>query len=132
MSLRQEVGPDEKFYHNTRRIDPISFDWNLNVYAQAEEECFSGLLTFDADLNAVPDWAETFTSNEETTVWTFNIRPDNQGWTNGTETRPVTAQDFVYSWERQLNPGKRRPVRRIPLRHQERREVQPRGGGDHS
>ena len=37
------------------------FDLNLNVYAQAEEECFSGLLTFDADLNAIPDWAETFT-----------------------------------------------------------------------
>jgi oligopeptide transport system substrate-binding protein len=105
VALRQEVGPDEKFYHNTRRIDPLSFDFNLNVYAQAEEECFSGLLTFDADLNAVPDWAETFTSNEDTTVWTFNIRPDNQGWTNGTETRPVTAQDFVYSWERQLNPA---------------------------
>ena len=75
VALRQEVGPDEKFYHNTRRIDPISFDFNLNVYAQAEEECFSGLLTFDADLNAIPDWAETFTPNEDATVWTFNIRP---------------------------------------------------------
>ena len=109
VALRQEVGPDEKFYHAQRRFDPISFDFNLNLYAYAEEECFSGLLTFDADLNAVPDWAETFTSNEDTTVWTFNIRPDNQGWTNGTETRPVTAQDFVYSWERQLNPANAAP-----------------------
>ena len=65
----------------------------------------SGLLTFDADLNAIPDWAETFTPNEDASVWTFNIRPDNQGWTNGTDTRPVTAQDFVFSWERQLNPA---------------------------
>ena len=72
-------------------------------------EVASGLLTFDADLNAVPDWAETFTPNEDASVWTFNIRPDNQGWTNGTETRPVTAQDFVYSWERQLNPANAAP-----------------------
>ena len=62
-------------------------------------------LTFDANLNAIPDWAEAFTPNEDASVWTFNIRPDNQGWTNGTETRPVTAEDFVYSWERQLNPA---------------------------
>ena len=68
-------------------------------------EVARGLLTFDADLNAIPDWAETFTPNEDASVWTFNIRPDNQGWTNGTDTRPVTAQDFVYSWERQLNPA---------------------------
>ena len=101
----QDVGPDEKFYHTNFEADPIGFDWNLNLYSEAEEETFSSVLMFDADLNAVPDWAETFTPNEDASVWTFNIRPDNQGWTNGTETRPVTAQDFVFSWERQLNPA---------------------------
>jgi ABC-type oligopeptide transport system substrate-binding subunit len=101
----QEVGPDEKFYHFGRREDPVSFDWNLNLYANAEPRTAAGLLTFDADLNAVPDWAETFTPNEDASVWTFNIRPDNEGWTNGSETRPVTAHDFVFSWERQLNPA---------------------------
>lgn len=103
--LRQELGPDDVFYHFALQDDPLSFDWNLNLYCNAEVEIASGLLTFDADLNAVPDWAETFSPNEDASVWTFNIRPDNQGWTNGTETRPVTAQDFVYSWERQLNPA---------------------------
>jgi ABC-type oligopeptide transport system substrate-binding subunit len=103
--LRQDVGPDEVFYHYSRQEDPVSFDWNLNLYCNAAVEVASGLLTFDANLNAIPDWAETFTPNEDASIWTFNIRPDNQGWTNGTETRPVTAQDFVYSWERQLNPA---------------------------
>ncbi|MBW3631932.1 MAG: peptide ABC transporter substrate-binding protein [Chloroflexi bacterium] len=103
--LRQDVGPDDTFYHNSLRADPVSFDWNLNLYAGAEVEIAAGLLTFDPDLNAIPDWAETFASNEDASVWTFNIRPDNQGWTNGTDTRPVTAHDFVYSWERQLNPA---------------------------
>ena len=101
----QEVGPDETFYHNSLRADPVGFDWNLNLYSGAALEVSSGLLTFDANLNAIPDWAETFTPNEDASVWTFNIRPDNQGWTNGTDTRPVTAHDFVYSWERQLNPA---------------------------
>jgi ABC-type oligopeptide transport system substrate-binding subunit len=101
---RQEVGPDEVFYHFALYDDPVSFDWNLNLYCNAEVEMASGLLTFDPDLNAIPDWADAFTSNDDASVWTFNIRPDNIGWTNGTDTRPVTAQDFVWSWERQLNP----------------------------
>jgi oligopeptide transport system substrate-binding protein len=103
--LRQDLGPDDVFYHYSLRDDPVGFDWNLNLYSNAALEVAAGLLTFDADLNAIPDWAETFTPNEDASVWTFNIRPDNQGWTNGTDTRPVTAQDFVYSWERQLNPA---------------------------
>ncbi len=103
--LRQEAGPDEVFYHFQLRDDPVSFDWNLNLYCNAEVEIASGLLTFDENLNAVADWAETFTPNDDASVWTFNIRPDNIGWTNGTDTRPVTAQDFVFSWERQLNPA---------------------------
>lgn len=102
---RQELAGDEVFYHFALFDDPVSFDWNLNLYCNAEVEIASGLLTFDADLNAIPDWAETFTPNEDASIWTFNIRPDNVGWTNGAETRPVTAQDFVFSWERQLNPA---------------------------
>ena len=103
--LRQDLNPDRVFYHFNHQDDPVSFDWNLNLYAEAEELTASGLLTFDADLNAIPDWAETFTPNEDASLWTFNIRKDNIGWTNGTDTRPVTAHDFVYSWERQLNPA---------------------------
>ncbi|MDQ2683854.1 MAG: peptide ABC transporter substrate-binding protein [Chloroflexota bacterium] len=93
---------EQVFYHTGVYEDPTSFDWNLNLYCNAEEETFAGLLTFDENLVAVPDWAESFESNEDATVWTFRIRPDNQGWTDGT---PVTAGDFVYSWGRQLNPA---------------------------
>ncbi|MFN8592370.1 MAG: peptide ABC transporter substrate-binding protein [Thermomicrobiales bacterium] len=102
---RQDLGPDDVFYNFALVDDPVSFDWNLNLYCNAEVEVAAGLLTFDADLNAIPDWAETFTPNEDASVWTFNIRKDNQGWTNGTDAKPVTAQDFVWSWERQLNPA---------------------------
>ncbi len=103
--LRQNFGPDEVFYHFALQDDPLSFDWNLNLYCNAATQTGSSVLTFDENLNAVPDWAETFAPNDDASVWTFNLRPDNQGWTNGTDTRPVTAQDFVFSWERQLNPA---------------------------
>ncbi|MFM9106798.1 MAG: peptide ABC transporter substrate-binding protein, partial [Chloroflexota bacterium] len=55
----------------------------------------------DADLNAVPDWAESWSANEDASVWTFNLRKENTGWTDG---NPVTAGDFVWSWRRQLLP----------------------------
>jgi len=90
------------FYHTGVFEDPTSFDWNANLYCNAEEETFAGLLTFNENLEAAPDWAETWTSNADASVWTFNLRKDNKGWTDGT---PVTAQDFVYSWGRQLDPA---------------------------
>jgi oligopeptide transport system substrate-binding protein len=102
---RQDAGPDQTLYNFDHQVDPLSFDWNLNLYCNAATQTGAGVLMFDENLNAVADWAETFTSNDDASVWTFNIRPDNIGWTNGTETRPVTAEDFVFSWERQLNPA---------------------------
>jgi hypothetical protein len=100
----QEGAPDadQTFYHTGIYEDPTSFDWNLNLYCNAEEETFAGVLTFNENLEAVADWAETFSPNEDASVWTFNIRKDNKGWTDGT---PVTAHDFVWSWRRQLDPA---------------------------
>jgi ABC-type transport system substrate-binding protein len=92
---------DQVFYHYVMREDPNTFDFNANLYAQAEPEVWSGLLTFDPDGNPVGDWAETWETNEDGSVWTFHIRPDNSGWTNGD---PVTAHDFVWSFARLLSP----------------------------
>jgi ABC-type transport system substrate-binding protein len=88
------------FYNQIMQDDPSSFDFNADLYVGAEVECWAGLLTFDADGVPVPDWAETFSSNEDGSVWTFNIRPNNRGWTNGD---PVTAHDFVWSFTRILS-----------------------------
>ena len=90
------------FYHTGVYEDPTSFDWNANLYCNAEEETFAGLLTFNENLEASADWAETWSTNDDASVWTFNLRKDNKGWTDGT---PVTAQDFVFSWGRQLDPA---------------------------
>lgn len=93
---------EQIFYHSNLYDEPSSMDFNLNLYCNGVVELWAGLLTFDQNLQAVADWAETFTPNEDASIWTFNIRPNNTGWSNGD---PVTAHDFVWSWERQLNPA---------------------------
>jgi ABC-type oligopeptide transport system substrate-binding subunit len=98
----RQSGEEQVFYHFALQDDPNSFDFNLDLYCQGEPEVWASVLTFDENLNAVPDWAETFEPNEDASVWTFHIHPNNTGWSNGD---PVTAHDFVYSWGRQLDPA---------------------------
>ena len=100
--LRFRAQEEQVFYHDGINDDPTSFDFNLNLYCNAEEEVWSGLLTFDADLNAAPDWAETWETNADASEWIFHLRPDNTGWSDG---NPVTADDFVWSFRRQLDPA---------------------------
>lgn len=48
----------------------------------------------------IPGVAESWESNEEADVWTFHLRADAR-WSNGD---PVTADDFIYAYQRILNP----------------------------
>ncbi|PPA72335.1 peptide ABC transporter substrate-binding protein [Jeotgalibacillus proteolyticus] len=73
--------------------DTISFTTMNNV--------FEGLYRLSADQEPVPALAEGEPEvNEEGTVYTFKIKEDAV-WSNGD---PVTANDFVYAWQRALNP----------------------------
>ncbi len=92
------------FRFNAER-DALSFDFNLDLYCQGDPSVLAGLLKFDPELKAVPDMAEKFESNADGSVWTFHIRKDTK-WSNGD---PVTAQDFEWSWKRQLNPESKAP-----------------------
>lgn len=63
---------------------------------------FEGLCVKDPrTLEPRPGVAESWELDETRTVYTFHLRP-NARWTNGD---PVTADDFVFSWERFLNPS---------------------------
>lgn len=59
-----------------------------------------GLYSLDADGNLIPGIATDYTVSDDGMVYTFNLR-DAQ-WSNGT---PVTANDFVYSWRRLVDPA---------------------------
>lgn len=59
-----------------------------------------GLIYSDVDGKVTPGIAETWT-NDKYTTWVFTLR-DNARWSDGT---PITAQDFVYSWQRLADPN---------------------------
>ncbi|MGH9946522.1 MAG: peptide ABC transporter substrate-binding protein [Pyrinomonadaceae bacterium] len=62
---------------------------------------FEGLTDVDPEtLEAVPGVAEKWYSSEDNKIWTFEFREDAK-WSNG---KPVTAFDFVRSWQRLLDP----------------------------
>jgi oligopeptide transport system substrate-binding protein len=64
-------------------------------------DLFEGLYNQDADGNLVPGVALSHTTNDEKNVYTFKLRPEAK-WSNGD---PVTAQDFVYAWQRLVDPA---------------------------
>lgn len=75
--------------------------WNmLNTYQartiQVLANFSDGLLEFSSDNEIIPSAAESYTKNDDATVWTFKIRKGMK-WVDqqGNEKADVTAQDFV-------------------------------------
>jgi len=62
---------------------------------------FEGLLRFDEQGQPEPGMAESWTISEDGRTYTFQLR-EGALWSDG---RPVTAHDFVASWERTLHPA---------------------------
>jgi len=79
---------------NLREYDPAT------THGWGDKLVFSGLVSFDPSLNLIPDIAETWEVSSDSTIYTFHLRA-NAKFHNG---RAVTAQDFIYSWERAANP----------------------------
>jgi oligopeptide transport system substrate-binding protein len=79
---------------NPRDYDPAT------THSAGDKRAFSGLVSFDPQLNLVPELAETWEISPDGTVFTFHLRP-NARFHDG---RAVTAQDVVYSWERAADP----------------------------
>jgi ABC-type transport system substrate-binding protein/class 3 adenylate cyclase len=57
---------------------------------------FRGLLVIDRDLNVMPSLAENFRVSGDGLTYLFQLR-ESACWSDG---EPVTAHDFVYTWER--------------------------------
>ncbi|MXR36483.1 peptide ABC transporter substrate-binding protein [Craterilacuibacter sinensis] len=62
-------------------------------------DLFEGLTATDADGKVVPGVAESWKQVNPTT-WVFKLRK-NAKWSNG---EPVVASDFVYGWQRFIDP----------------------------
>ncbi len=75
---------------------------------QVIRDLYEGLVNQNEKGELVPGVATRWQSNDNR-VWTFTLR-DNAKWSDGT---PVTAQDFVYSWRRLVDPKTTSPFARF-------------------
>lgn len=78
-------------------LDPHKIEGSPESYVSYD--LLEGLAIVDPQGKVVPGVAQSW-ENKDATVWTFHLRK-NALWSNG---QPVTAQDFVYSWRRLVNP----------------------------
>lgn len=72
--------------------DSVAFQW--------AGETYEGLYRLDENGELAEGIAKDHEVSEDGTTWTFNLREDAQ-WENGD---PVTANDFVYAWQRAVTP----------------------------
>lgn len=63
-------------------------------------QLFEGLMNENAEGEMIPGVAESYEVSEDGLTYTFNLRDAN--WSNGD---PVTAEDFVYAWQRVVTPA---------------------------
>ena len=90
--------------------------WNM-LYTQMASDTnvttnlWEGLLSFDCYGKAVPSVAKEWSHNEDSSVWTFNLR-DDVDWVdvNGEVKAHLTSKDFLVGLEWVLNAAKKRPT----------------------
>ncbi|MFT4726037.1 MAG: oligopeptide transport system substrate-binding protein [Granulosicoccus sp.] len=68
--------------------------------SEVVRDLFEGLMSQDSEGNLIPGVATSYDVNDDNTVYTFKLR-DNAKWSNG---EAVTANDFVYGWQRAVDP----------------------------
>lgn len=83
--------------------EPKSIDPTLNNAVDGATviiHTFEGLTKLDKDGKVIAGVAKSWKPSDDGMKFTFKLRDDAK-WSDG---KPVTAQDFVYSWRRALDP----------------------------
>lgn len=84
--------------------DPPTLDWSLATDSTSFtilNNIMEGLTKFSMEHKPEPALAESWDISEDGKTYTFHIRK-NVFWTDG---QPLKALDFVYSWNRILDPN---------------------------
>jgi oligopeptide transport system substrate-binding protein len=81
----------------TKSLDPHFID-GLDE-SEIDGDLLTGLVTMDANAAPIPGAATSWSTSPDGKTWTFHLR--DEMWSDG---RPVTAQDFVFAWQRLLDP----------------------------
>jgi oligopeptide transport system substrate-binding protein len=83
--------------------EPPTLDWSLatdSVSITVIENIMEGLTRYDQNLQPQPAIAKTWEVSKDGKTYRFYLREDVH-WTDG---RPVTAEEFEFSWKRLLDP----------------------------
>lgn len=99
------LAPADQQTFVSRELDEFpSIDPNLIQDVSGNDvarQLFEGLMNQDDKGNLVPGVATGFDISADKMTYTFHLR-DNAKWSDGS---PVTANDFVYSWQRAADPA---------------------------
>ncbi|KRK46815.1 peptide ABC transporter substrate-binding protein [Secundilactobacillus kimchicus] len=94
----------DKTLHVTLQDEPMTIDPNKATDVNSASmllQSYEGLYTYDANNKLKPGVAtKVVKPTNHGLTYTFNLRQDAK-WSNGD---PVTAQDFVYSFQRTVDP----------------------------
>lgn len=96
----------EEYYNVYLSADPTSMDISLNADTYSGtiiNNIMEGLIRLeekDGDYVMAPGDAQTWEQSEDGLVWTFHL--GDNCWSDG---QPVTAQDYVYSLQRSVDPA---------------------------
>jgi oligopeptide transport system substrate-binding protein len=101
--------PDEQVLMIGNSTEPRSIDPHKTAgvpEANIMLNLYDGLTIYDPETGeARPNLATHWENNEDATVWIFHLRTDAT-WTDG---RPITTEDFIYSWRRISDPATASP-----------------------
>jgi oligopeptide transport system substrate-binding protein len=104
LALTSTLAFAEVVFNRGNSADPESLDPHKTstVYeANILRDLFMGLTTEDAKAGTIPGAAESWTVSDDGKVYTFKMR-QGATWSDGS---PVTADDFVFSWRRAVDPA---------------------------
>jgi oligopeptide transport system substrate-binding protein len=100
----QETPLMESAVHISNGGEPQTLDphrYNLRLEETILTDLFLGLTAMNAHGEIVQGAAESWSTSADGLSWTFKIRKDLR-WSDGA---PLTAEDFVYSFRRLLDPA---------------------------
>ncbi len=99
------TGDRTQTLHFANLVEPTDLDPQIITSLQDFNiviALMEGLTQYDPQTNLPqPAVAATWESSDDARQWTFHLRPE-AWWSNGD---PVTAQDFVYAYQRILSPA---------------------------
>ncbi|WP_128291137.1 peptide ABC transporter substrate-binding protein [Afifella aestuarii] len=93
----------EVTYTRGNDADPETLDQHkTSTISEANvlRDLYEGLVVYSSSAKVVPGVAESWETSDDGLTWTFHLRDDAK-WSNG---EPLTAGDFVFSYQRIINP----------------------------